>query len=238
MARSPLGWSRENNPRLYEALDTNDSFSCKPDFVAMIYPGGLTAGNSFNIKEPIASKIDRDSPPMFFVHASDDQAENSLAYALALKQARVPVEVHIYRDGAHGFGMRQSGVPVGNWTDRFEDWMRSLGFLDKAFVRNLCRTVREGLKSDGATAAIPRGGHFGRRVLRSKAFAAGTQGQHRRGYKGGVVTDKAQKSLGPGPAVDRRVADIRTVERGQQAGDPTRFRTGHDGRNRDRLHHR
>src|SRR3954464_3104484 len=89
-----------HSPRCYEAIDATDSVSCRPDFVAMIYPGGLTAGNSGTIKEPLASKIDGNSPPMFFVHASDDAAENSLAYALALKKARVPVEVHIYRDGA------------------------------------------------------------------------------------------------------------------------------------------
>jgi len=148
----------ENNPRMYETVDTNDSFSCRPDFVAMIYPGGLTAGNSFNIKEPINSKIDRSSPPMFFVHASDDQAENSLAYALALKRARVPVEVHIYREGAHGFGMRESGLPVGGWTDRFQDWLRSLGFLDKALVRTYARSLQEGLKTAGPLPRFPDAG--------------------------------------------------------------------------------
>jgi 2-keto-4-pentenoate hydratase/acetyl esterase/lipase len=186
----------ENNPRMYEALDTNDSFSCRPDFVAMIYPGGLTAGNSFNIKEPIASKIDRDSPPMFFVHASDDQAENSLAYALALKRARVPVEVHIYREGAHGFGMRESGLPVGHWTERFEDWMRSLGFLDKALVRNYVRSTREGLKSDGALPRFPDAGTLEDAFFAQKRLMRELKDTAIAGYKGGVVTDEAQKSLG------------------------------------------
>ena len=185
-----------NNPRLYEAVDANDSFSCRPDFVAMIYPGGLTAGNSFNLKEPIASKIDRNSPPMFFVHASDDQAENSLAYALALKRARVPVEVHIYREGAHGFGVRESGLPVGNWTDRFEDWMRSLGYLDKALVRNYVRNSLQGLKSDGALPRFPEKGTWEDAFSAQKRLLRELGDITVAGYKGAAITDKAQKNLG------------------------------------------
>jgi acetyl esterase/lipase/2-keto-4-pentenoate hydratase len=186
----------ENNPRLYEAVDANDSFSCRPDFVAMIYPGGLTAGNSFNLKEPIAGKIDRNSPPMFFVHASDDQAENSLAYALALKRARVPVEVHIYREGAHGFGVRESGLPVGNWTDRFEDWMRSLGYLDKALVRNYVRNSIEGLKSDGALPRFPEKGTLEDAFSAQKRLLRELKDSTVAGYKGAAITAKAQNNLG------------------------------------------
>jgi 2-keto-4-pentenoate hydratase/acetyl esterase/lipase len=186
----------ENNPRLYETVDTNDTFSCRPDFVAMIYPGGLTAGNSFNIKEPIASKIGSDSPPMFFVHASDDQAENSLAYALALKRARVPVEVHIYRDGQHGFGMRESGLPVGGWTDRFQDWMRSLGFLDKAFVRDYAKNIREGLKSNGALPRFPDAGTLDDAYFAQKRLLREWKDLTVAGYKGTASTDDSQKSLG------------------------------------------
>ena len=186
----------ENNPRMYETVDTNDSFSCRPDFVAMIYPGGLTAGNSFNIKEPINSKIDRSSPPMFFVHASDDQAENSLAYALALKRARVPVEVHIYREGAHGFGMRESGLPVGGWTDRFHDWLRSLGFLDKALVRTYARSLQEGLKTAGPLPRFPEAGTLEDAFFAQKRLLRELNDATVGGYKGGVITDAAQKTLG------------------------------------------
>lgn len=186
----------ENNPRLYEALDANDSFSCRPDFVAMIYPGGLTAGSSLNIKEPIGSKIDRDSPPMFFVHASDDQAENSLVYALALKRARVPVEVHIYRDGAHGFGVRDSGLPVGSWTDRFEDWMRSLGYLDDALVRKYAKSAGEGLKGNGELPRFPDEGSLDDAFFAQKRLVRELKDVVVSGYKGGAVTEEAQTSLG------------------------------------------
>ena len=185
-----------NNPRLYEALDANDSIPSRPNFVAMIYPGGLTAGNSFNVKEPLGSRIGRESPPMFFVHASDDQAENSLAYAMALKRARVPVELHIYRDGAHGFGVRESGLPVGDWKDRFVDWMGSLGYLDKALVRNYARSAREGLESDGALPRFPDAGTLEDAFSAQKRLMRELKDATVAGYKGAAITDEAQKSLG------------------------------------------
>jgi 2-keto-4-pentenoate hydratase/acetyl esterase/lipase len=185
-----------HDPRQYETIDASDSFSCRPDFVAMIYPGGLTFGNSGTVKEPLGSKIGRDSPPMFFVHASDDAAENSLAYAVALKKARVPVEVHIYRDGAHGFGVRESGSPVGTWTARFEDWMRSLGYLDKPSVRSYAYDFAAALQSNGALPRFPDAATLEDAFAAQRRFVRGLKDGTMAGFKGGAVTDEAQKSLG------------------------------------------
>jgi 2-keto-4-pentenoate hydratase/acetyl esterase/lipase len=185
------------HPRLYKDIDANDSFSCRPDFVAMIYPGGLTGfGNLSAVKEPIASRINGESPPMFFAQASDDAAENTLAYALALKKARVPVEVHLYRDGAHGFGVRNSGSPVGTWTARFEDWMRSLGYLDTPAVRSYARSFAVALKSDGGLPRFPEAATLEDAFAAQKRFVRGLKEATIAGFKGGVVTAEAQKSLG------------------------------------------
>lgn len=184
------------SPRQYETIDANDSFSCRPDFVAMIYPGGLSVGNSSAIKEPIGSRINSDSPPIFLVHASDDAAENSLAYALALKKARVPVEVHIYRDGAHGFGVRDSGLPVGGWTARFEDWMRSLGYLDTPAVRSYVHDFAKAVQSDGTLPRLPETATLEDAFAAQKRFVRGLKDTTIAGFKGGAVTEEAQKSLG------------------------------------------
>src|SRR5262249_62182197 len=68
------------------------------------------------------------------VHASDDdepgaQPEQSLALYRALRGAGVPVELHIYDEGGHGFGVRKTERPVSRWTDRCADWLRHRGLL-------------------------------------------------------------------------------------------------------------
>jgi dipeptidyl aminopeptidase/acylaminoacyl peptidase len=71
---------------------------------------------------------------MFLVHASDDdepgaQPEQSLALYRALRAAGVPVELHIYDEGGHGFGVRRTERPVSRWKDRCADWLRHRGVL-------------------------------------------------------------------------------------------------------------
>jgi acetyl esterase/lipase len=68
---------------------------------------------------------------MFFAHASDDKVspENSVALYLALKQAKVPAEMHLYASGGHGFGLRKSDQPCSTWPRSCADWMRIRGVL-------------------------------------------------------------------------------------------------------------
>jgi hypothetical protein len=39
-----------------------------------------------------------------------------------------PVELHIYAQGGHGFGMNQLGLPSDTWIERFFDWLQAQGF--------------------------------------------------------------------------------------------------------------
>ena len=57
--------------------------------------------------------------------------ESLLGYYAALKQAKIPVEVHIYNSGGHGFGMKQTGKTSAQWPLQFEDWMKERGFSAK-----------------------------------------------------------------------------------------------------------
>jgi hypothetical protein len=66
------------------------------------------------------------------VHANDDfvaGAENSALMYLALKQANVPAELHLYAHGGHGFGVRKSNLPCSAWPDGFIDWLQDQGML-------------------------------------------------------------------------------------------------------------
>ena len=75
--------------------------------------------------------VDADTPPTFMAITYDD-ADRAIGTALllvALKQNKVPCELHVYHKGGHGYGMRASDNPVSHWPDRCRDWMLSIGYL-------------------------------------------------------------------------------------------------------------
>jgi acetyl esterase/lipase len=59
------------------------------------------------------------------------RVENPLFYSLALKNAKVPFELHVYPTGGHGYGLRPSEHAVTTWPQRAADWLGKLGVLAK-----------------------------------------------------------------------------------------------------------
>ena len=118
--------------RNYDPIDAADQESCRPDFAVVIYPGGLvprTEGDKLSAE----IKVTAQTPPTFLAQAEDDgvRVENSVSYYLALKNAKVPVEMHLYPTGGHGYGLRASEHDVTSWPKRAEQWMGTLGLLSK-----------------------------------------------------------------------------------------------------------
>jgi acetyl esterase/lipase len=69
---------------------------------------------------------------MFIVHGSRDPAtrpQGAVRLCQALLEAGVPVELHLFAQAEHGFGLGITGGPVRRWPDLCEEWMRDLGFL-------------------------------------------------------------------------------------------------------------
>ena len=122
--------SNNFDKRAYETLDAVDQVSCRPDFALPIYPAYLVDKENHLTPE---MKITRDTPPTFLVMTEDDGigAQGPLMYYLALKNAKVPAEMHLYPTGGHGYGLRPSKNLVSTWPARAEDWLRSRGLLDK-----------------------------------------------------------------------------------------------------------
>jgi acetyl esterase/lipase len=110
--------------RLYDTVDTADSVSCRPDFAVIVYPGYLDSPN-------YAVTPTAQTPPSFIVQAEDDpvHVENATAYFLALKQAKVPAELHIYAKGGHGYGLRRTELPVTTWPQSVETWLHTIQVL-------------------------------------------------------------------------------------------------------------
>ncbi|MGB0578829.1 MAG: alpha/beta hydrolase, partial [Limisphaerales bacterium] len=119
-----------HSQRSYEPQDATDRISCRPDFAALIYPGGFVERGKHELREEVS--VPENVPPFFFAHAFDDRVtvQSSLLLASALKKAGVSASLHIYPSGGHGYGLRQTHEAVTTWPDRCEEWMRSHDLLD------------------------------------------------------------------------------------------------------------
>jgi len=116
--------------RLYDAVDAADQLSCRPDFAVIVYPGYLALADqnfAFNPDIPVTEK----TPPSFLVQAEDDgvHVENATAYFLALKNAKVPAEMHLYAQGGHGYGLRRTEMPVTAWPELVKTWLHTIQVL-------------------------------------------------------------------------------------------------------------
>jgi acetyl esterase/lipase len=115
----------QKGQRIYKASDKTDEASCAADFAMLIYPGG-TVEKDGSLKAEYA--VDKDTPPMFFVHAATDRVTclSSIALFTALKKSGVSAELHIYSSGGHGYGLRPTEFPVTHWPRRAEAWLRQM----------------------------------------------------------------------------------------------------------------
>jgi acetyl esterase/lipase len=115
--------------RLYTPVDAADMETSRPDFAMPIYPGHLvTAEGRLNPNTPVTG----DTPPTFLVQAEDDDVDpvsESLVYYAALAKAHVPVEMHLFANGGHAFGLRRTPNPVTDWPRLAETWFQTIGVL-------------------------------------------------------------------------------------------------------------
>jgi acetyl esterase/lipase len=117
--------------RLYEAVDEAEKHPFRADRMILIYAAGLpNSGDGFTDGE---DTIDANTPPVFMAHAFDDfvPVKGAANLLLALKEAGVPSELHVYDAGGHGYGLRQrDDLPVTTWTEPCEAWLRRAGWIE------------------------------------------------------------------------------------------------------------
>ncbi|MEB0262853.1 MULTISPECIES: alpha/beta hydrolase [unclassified Mucilaginibacter] len=112
------GWQGDT-----KAADPIDRGNAKPNFIVQVYPGpGF-----------VPEKIPADAPPAFLVAANDD-ACCSLPIIQLLqryREAKVPVEMHMYARGDHAFNMGNNRKlkSINNWPQRLADWLEDSNIL-------------------------------------------------------------------------------------------------------------
>jgi acetyl esterase/lipase len=135
------------------ASDPVDRESARPDFAILAYPvitlteTWLHRGSRSMLLAPDQQhpdilddlsnerRVTPETPPTFLFHTDADTgvpAENSVAFYLALRKAKVPAELHIYEPGPHGVGLGGTDPALVTWPDRLAGWLRTRGLLTAA----------------------------------------------------------------------------------------------------------
>lgn len=109
----------------YPAQDLMDSLSCRPNFSILIYPAYLDKGENRKLTPEL--KVNQDTPPMFIFATADDVYGNSaLVMAGALRDSKVPVELHFLPKGGHGYGLRPGNIAAETWPPLVENWLKGI----------------------------------------------------------------------------------------------------------------
>jgi dipeptidyl aminopeptidase/acylaminoacyl peptidase len=131
--------------------DAIDRVSSRPDFAVLIYPvitmdSAVTHwGSRRNLigTSPSAelvrlmsneTQVTAQTPPTFIVASTDDAAvpvENSVRMYTALRAAKVPVELHVFESGRHGWGTAPGDPYLSSWLAQCELWLARRGYVRK-----------------------------------------------------------------------------------------------------------
>lgn len=126
-----------------ETKDAIDQLECRPDFAILIYPViSMTppithSGSRKNLlgenpspdataKYSTAQAVSKTTPPVFLLSTSDDKVDcrNSLEFATACKANGVPVSLHLFETGGHGYGLKGKGT-LATWPLLLEQWLQT-----------------------------------------------------------------------------------------------------------------
>lgn len=110
----------------YTATDETDTQSARPDFAALIYPAYMDEGEHHTLTPELT--ITEQTPPFFVFQTADDRYGNSaLVISQALRSHKIPVQLHIYEKGGHGYGLRANlAEAASKWPKLMEEWLLGL----------------------------------------------------------------------------------------------------------------
>jgi len=122
------------------APDVNATIDARANFAIVVYPAYLGVPPDLTTLDPIYTP-NQFTPPTFLLQAENDRAfgKNAPLYYIALANANIPAELHMYPTGGHGFGLHPVGRPEEHWTQIAAAWLRS-----NSIIPPLVPTARRG----------------------------------------------------------------------------------------------
>lgn len=118
--------------RTYDRVDAADDLSPRPNFAVLMYAGRLWNTRAPRMSLTLAPwvTINRNAPPTLLIHAMNDPVDDvrhAMAYALALHDAGVPVDMRVFAGGCHAFGLRPTDDPITTqWPGMVMQWLRDV----------------------------------------------------------------------------------------------------------------
>lgn len=121
--------------RTYPLTDAADRQSPRPNFAIIAYTARMLddrkGRNNLELRPWVA--ISPQASPTLILHAMNDPTDpirEPMAYALALSDAGVPVDMRLYARGGHAFGMRPTADSISReWPSQVKQWLHNLGML-------------------------------------------------------------------------------------------------------------
>jgi acetyl esterase/lipase len=112
--------------RTYSPVDKADNLSCRPAFTMLIYPAYLDQGSNRTLTSEL--HVTKETPPMFIFQTADDVSygHSALVMTAALRDAKIPVELHILPFGGHGYGLRPGKPAAETWPLLAEKWLKEV----------------------------------------------------------------------------------------------------------------
>jgi acetyl esterase/lipase len=139
-----MGFSAGSHLAAVASLWKSDDPAENPNFSGLIY--GVTDLDAENLRwleedlyhrkltdEEVAQNtllnlVTNDTPPAFLAHAYDDTVCNvkeSTLYADKCVENKVPVEMHLFPKGGHGFGIGRKEDGTDQWVPLFVNWLKT-----------------------------------------------------------------------------------------------------------------
>lgn len=136
---------------LYEGKDRFEQSSARPDFAVLLFPVVTLrkpydttrtrreiVGEKASEKAEIAWSLDtyagKDAPPTIIFAAADDPTTppgHGILLFQNLVAAGASAELHLFRDGGHGWGLGQPSQVISQWPGLFTHWAQSLHIIEK-----------------------------------------------------------------------------------------------------------
>lgn len=135
----------------YAGTDAYEHVSARPDFAVLLFPVVTLrapydttrtrreiVGDKASAKAEAEWSLDtwatKDAPPTIIFASADDPTTppgHGILLFQTLLAAGASAELHLFRDGGHGWGLGRPEQVISQWPQLFEHWARSLQLIEK-----------------------------------------------------------------------------------------------------------